>query len=333
MLVVVGLGLLAYGLLGYGLPLAEAGHINCGDVLKGTHELDANIGPCATAPALTLDGGKLEMQGFTVSCADDALADGIVMTGAVAKLKGPGTVAGCIIGVDVQGRASTVERITVENNATGISIVGDANLEINNNLAFQNRDGFMILGRDNKLTENIADSNRGDGFQTFGDDNTLSRNLASRNGDNGFTIALFSSGNTYRQNTAIANTANGFEIVGGRKNELQVNNATFNGSHGFLLLGFATDNKLTDNIASHNGDGYSILGKDNKASGNLAVFNAGAGLGVAGQDNTIKKTTAVDNGIVDLLDHNLNCDNNTWRRNFGGSRIDVGNPPPSRCIK
>jgi parallel beta-helix repeat protein len=217
MLVVVGLGLLAYGLLGYGLPLAEAGHINCGDVLKGTHELDANIGPCATNPALTLDGGKLEMQGFTVSCADDALTDGIVMTGAVAKLTGPGTVAGCSIGVGVQGRASTVEHITVENNATGISIDGDANLKINNNLAFQNREGFIIMGRDNKLTENIADSNRVDGFQTFGDDNTLSRNLASRNGDNGFIITWFSSGNTYRNNTAIANTANGFEIVGGKK--------------------------------------------------------------------------------------------------------------------
>jgi parallel beta-helix repeat protein len=100
-----------------------------------------------------------------------------------------------------------------------------------------------------------------------------------------------------------------------------------------LLRSPATDNELTNNIASDNRDGYSILGQDNKASGNLAVFNAGAGLGVAGQDNTIRKTMAFNNGIVDLLDHNPNCDNNNWRKNFGGSRIDVGNPPPSKCIK
>ncbi|HSA80692.1 MAG TPA: hypothetical protein VLE23_07695, partial [Geminicoccaceae bacterium] len=75
--------------------------VECGDVVTGVERLDRDL-ICTTPddPALTIDGGSLNLNGFTVVC--DGTSVGILLQGSGARLRG-GAVTGCVLAVHVAG--------------------------------------------------------------------------------------------------------------------------------------------------------------------------------------------------------------------------------------
>lgn len=204
---------------------AHAGaQLPCGTVIGRGEQmtLTGDVGPCDNddAAALRVDGGSLDLGGFTVSCADmDADADlpqGVVLFGKKATLRN-GRIVGCSNGVGLAGSGKhLVENVTV----TGSS-----------------DDGFDIAeGTKNKLNNNVASQNASDGYYVRTSKNKLTGNTASQNGDDGFTIAAGGNKNKLSGSTATNNADDGFEIDGS-KNKLLATTATQNGESGIDLDG------------------------------------------------------------------------------------------------
>jgi len=260
---------------------AEAAHIVCGQTLGpgGLFVLDSNVGPCDDpGPAIEVESATLDLNGFTVSCADtnanNILPDGIVLIDSKAVVLN-GTVSGCNDGVLVEGfrdqSKHRVENVTSDANANngffidadgvtligntatnngnhGFKIHGDANASISNRATNNGSNGFFILFRKNKLVSNTSTSNGDNGFFIDGDQTTVINNTANNNSNDGF--AIFSGQRKFAGNRASANGNNGFAIFGGN-NKLLRNMATDNGNDGFQIGD--DSNRLTKNVAENNG--------------------------------------------------------------------------------
>jgi hypothetical protein len=284
--------------------------VSCGDVITGDAMMTADLVCGLNDPALTVNGGALDMNGHRIS---GCLGDGIVLAGNAAQLQ-DGSVDGCNIAVRVEGggghqiRAVVASdsildgfRITssgnklantsaVGNGDDGYDIAGDRNtLKANgglNNFAA----GFRLSGARNKLNENLASSNGGDGYTATGDGNKLIRNLSESNGGRNFLIS--GDENQLSQNSAVRSTFEaGIEIVGD-KNKLSKNVVVNSGNgndSGFLIAG--NENRLGKNSSSFNTDaGFEIGGSDNVLAACKAIDNAGVGIEVtAGAANGIKR--------------------------------------------
>jgi parallel beta helix pectate lyase-like protein len=197
--------------VGAGQRIATA--IACGDVLGpgGNFKLTADLGPCATNPALTVIGpAKLSGKFHTVTCANPA-NNGIVITGKKGALKEV-KVEGCNVGVSVAGTGGhLVQHVAATDNP------GD--------------DGFGVESSGNTLNNNHAADNGNNGFHVDGSKNFLMKNISERNGLAGFLLSTVgATSNQLLRNEAMNNLNNGIRVdINGTKNTLNKNTARGNG--------------------------------------------------------------------------------------------------------
>lgn len=156
------------------------------------------------------------------------------------------------------------------------------------------------------------------------------------------TITNFGSGIDFEQvshssvvGVTVTNTLDGILVLGGltvgcgaacpsTKNDLHGNSVA--GSFVGFGLQAATDNSLRDNNVTNTGFGIALAdsttGNDvraNTTNNNFAVGIIVGFFGTNATNNDITHNTALDNGSVDLVDANPNCDSNTWQHNTFGT--------------
>jgi parallel beta-helix repeat protein len=172
-----------------GTPDARA-QVGCGDTVGPgqTATLTGDVGPCDdVGAAITVDGGTLDLGGFTVSCADtdgdNALPVGIQVEGTKAQVRN-GTVTGCYNGVRVDGSGKAV--------VTGVNASQNAT------------DGVQIRSDKNKVTATTATGNADEGFDVLGSKNKVIGNTATGNGSDGIDV-----GSSARKNKVIRNVSTG----------------------------------------------------------------------------------------------------------------------------
>ena len=185
-----------YGILG-GLagclvaPDAWA-QVACGDKIGPgqTVTLTGNVGPCDdVGAAVTVDGGTLDLGGFTLSCSDtdgdNALPIGILLTGQKAQVRN-GTVTGCYDGVRIEGGGkAVVSGVTASQNANdGVQIQTDKNKVTGSTTAGNGDEGIEVFGSRNKIIANTVTGNGSDGIDVGGSTrkNKILRNVATGNG-------------------------------------------------------------------------------------------------------------------------------------------------------
>jgi parallel beta-helix repeat protein len=315
----VGLG----ALTALGSP-APAHAIACGDTLgpRGSAVLDGDLA-CAVSPALTIVGPfTLNLHGSTISCIEGnaGTGTGIEVTGIGARVR-DGTVADCAKGVVVEGNGRhELKQLSV----TSPNVTGDDGI------------GFQVKSDRNRFVEDAVTDYAGEGFR-LGDDgvpanrNALIHNEATGNANHGFRVRI-GQHNLLLLNSADHNAAEGFRAQDGG-NRFIANTAVGNGDEGFrvrdepaqsnLLLGnTAEDNGLEPcTLSGDNPDanpGIAIVddAANNQIRNNIAEGNCvGIVVGPGSLNNRVIKNTALGSRLVDLADGNLDCDDNTWRRN------------------
>ncbi|MBI4588421.1 MAG: hypothetical protein HY725_06250 [Candidatus Rokubacteria bacterium] len=166
--VLVLTGLFTLGLLGSPVPVAEAGHISCGDTLGpgGSFVLDSNVGPCGpTGPALRVVGPvQFDLNGFTVSCTTSGQIglDGIVVGGNAATVTN-GTVTNCFAGVVVAGSGrQRIQRVTADGNGNGFYVQSSGNWLHRNTAVNHRATGYFIYAAGVQLKFNLLSDNRAD---------------------------------------------------------------------------------------------------------------------------------------------------------------------------
>lgn len=270
---------------------------SCGEFLKGpgTFTLDSDLGPCSSFGIEVTGPATLNMNGHTVSCANNSSSVGIAVSDEV-TVRG-GTVMNCAEGFHSVGNgASFVENMAI-GNATGFNMLVTKGKLTRNQAIGNDLDGFDILGDSNTLEGNGADNNGGTGFDIVGNDNKLTgKNTADKDGVDGFRIQ--GNSNTLTKNTATNHKSNGFEIEG-IHNKLTSNTSTGNDTNGVLIEN--DFNILKQNTSNENdAGGIVILGS---VDGNLVTRNK-----------------AKNNLVSDLFDENGECTSNQWKKNKFGTK-------------
>ncbi len=215
-------------LIGMLLASPALAQVACGDFIrKGrTVTLTTDVGPCDGLDqdaAIFLDGGTLDLDGRTVSCADvngdGETSQGIGLIGKKSKVMN-GTVVGCRNGVFLAGAGKHLVRNVVvrgsaddgldTNAAAPKNTIRDSTFEQNGN------DGIHLRSDKNKLRGNTASQNVEDGIDlvSTADKNTLIANTATGNGDDGIEIG--GTKNKVINCTSTANAEDGIDFAGPR---------------------------------------------------------------------------------------------------------------------
>ena len=86
------------------LAAGPAMAVECGDVITRSARLDRDLICTTDGPALKIQGGSLDLNGFTVVCdqAEDQARVGVLLEGHGARLR-DGAVTGCFLAVHVAG--------------------------------------------------------------------------------------------------------------------------------------------------------------------------------------------------------------------------------------
>lgn len=284
---------------------SQAAAQSCGDTLGpgGQFQLTADIGPCDddAGPALTVNSAVLDLNGFTITCADTdmdlALPNGIEAVGAKAIIVN-GTVTGCDRGVVLAGtgkhRVGLVEVTASESD--GFQVDSDKNILALNSAGGNGENGFQVDGDGNALFQNVADgSGDFDGIEVNGERNKLLVNACTNN-DHGFDIH---GARTTMVSNLAGNNRNGF-FVHGPDSKLVRNTAVANIEYGFHLAPVTGGLKFVKNFASSN-------------SGSGILLNMPA-------DAIVKavKNESIDNHIVtgfDIEDLTPGCGSHVWKKN------------------
>lgn len=263
--------------------------VDCGDVIVAVEELAADLGPCATDPALTIQGGSLQMRGHTVSCLVGTEV-GILMLGEKGKVS-EGLVTGCGDGVVVAGTgAHTLEDVVAASNlGDGFEVSGDENkLKACASVDNAAGNGFVVEGSGHLLQDCSAVGNGLDGFAIEGGPGKYLNNVAAGNGDDGFAVD-FTGARARRiavQNLAAGNGGSGFEVVEGERGRFG-GSATGNAYDGYVVAG-ALLTRVSKAVAIGNGaSGVVVTGGSATVDAALAIDNASSGvsMNVSGRGN------------------------------------------------
>jgi nitrous oxidase accessory protein NosD len=261
--------------------------VECGDVVTRHARLDRDL-ICPSDPALTVDGGSLNLGGFTVTC--DQTVVGILLEGSRARLRN-GAVTGCELAVWVAGAGNhRIQRLTASASNQGVFIESDGNrLTRSNILRGLNDAAVQVNGSDNHVRFNDIAGSLDQGFEINGNDNRITDN---RIGGVAEGVQLAGDGNLVSRNAIIGATERGVEVRAG--------------AH------VISDNLIADGAE----DGIALLdaGNGNEVSRNAILGNVDQGLFVATLENTIEQNRVLRNG-VDLTDATAGCDDNVWRDN------------------
>jgi parallel beta-helix repeat protein len=260
--------------------------VECGEVLTGVERLDEDL-ICTMEPALTLNGGKLDLGGHAVIC--DGTIEGIVLEGDGAQVRN-GAVVGCQFAVLVEGAGNhLVANLTAsvqdpvpddDPGAEGLRVSSDGNRLVGNRVLLGGTNAIRIdvMGDGNYVVGNtVGGSQRG--IRIDGTENNVVDNL-------------------------IGGVAEGIEVRGA-SNLIKGNQIAGAIDQGIELRG--ADNRVFGNLAVDAvGDGISIFSNDNLILGNGVFSNGDDGIIVVATfgNNRILNNRALGNGI-DLTDQNV----------------------------
>lgn len=268
--------------------------VACGDTITGNAILSSDL-LCSTNPALTVDGGRLDMNGFTVEC--DNSGDGIVLLGKNSRLAN-GTVIGC---------------------EDGVKLLGDGGHHVNNVTSTDNdEEGFAIRSDNNHLVDCRASNNGDEGFSIDSDNNQLVGCTSSENDDG---ILVTGDANHIVNCTVDDNADAGIKLRSGERNHVVGNLIRGeNGDEGISIGGGADKNKINANIIEDMGDEGILIrsnNDDNKVSGNQVLNSDKEGIKIdaSAEGNQITGNTSIGSGNDDLFDGNVDCDENRWKGN------------------
>jgi parallel beta-helix repeat protein len=269
--------------------------VECGEVVTGRARLDRDL-ICTTDPALTVAGGLLDLDGFTVACDHPPNAEGVgvLLEGSGARLRN-GAVTGCFLAVHVAGEGGhTVRRVTASAADRGV---------------FVESDGNRVL--DSQILRALDDA----AVQVNGSDNLLRGNTVAGAGDQGFEI----NGNDNRVvDNRIGAVAEGIQLTGERNRVLrnQIIAATDRGIDVRGLVEPTGAHVITGTLIVDGVDGIALLenSNGNLISRNTIYGNSDQGIFVGTLDNTIEHNQALLNR-ADLQDNTPGCDANLWRDN------------------
>jgi hypothetical protein len=259
--------------------------VECGDTITRSARLERDLVCADDDPALVIQGGSLDLNGFTVTC--DRTVVGVLLEGKGARL-GDGAVTGCELGVWAAGSGDhRIDRLTVSASNQGIFIESDGNrLSHSNVLRGLNDAAVQVNGSNNHLRLNsLAGAHTA--FEINGNDNRI---IGNRMGAVAEGIQLMGNGNQVARNDIIGTTDRGVEVR--------------EGAH------LIKDNLIADGTA----DGIAVFSDGSEVTRNLILGHADQGLFVSGFANTLEKNRVLLNG-TDLTDATLDCDENLWRDN------------------
>jgi parallel beta-helix repeat protein len=272
--------------------------VECGDVITGSARLDRDL-ICTDDPALTIDGGLLDLGGFSVVCdhpppVPPALSIGILLEGQGARLRG-GAVTGCALAILVAGDGGhTVRRVTASALNQGVFIESDGNRLFDSHVLRGLEDAAVqVNGSDNLLRGNAIAGSNDEGFEINGNDNRI---VGNRIGGVAEGVQLEGERNRVLHNEIVGPTDRGVEVRG---------LAEVTGAH---VIAF---NLIVDGV-----DGIALLenSNGNQIRRNAIYGNSDQGIFVGTLDNTIERNQALLNA-VDLQDNTPGCDDNLWRDN------------------
>lgn len=283
---------------------AHAAGVACGQVITQSTTLDADVGPCPGhgviigADNITLDLGGHTVFGATAATSDSSGIHVGVRNRVVIR---NGTVRGFGNGVALLygGSAHTVERLVVlDNRCDGILLVGSYFSTVRSNEVRGNGcDGVPVVGSvSNTIEGNLIAGNGHHGvhFRQGGlssranNSNMLRSNVISGNGADGVALGTFAGNNSVVGNSIADNAQSGVHVYVFSHDQccslIQGNQLARNGTYGVVI-----DENRPFGQPAHLG--IRVIG--NRASGN---------------------------GLFDLADFNVNCDENTWSGNTFGTR-------------
>jgi hypothetical protein len=261
--------------------------VECGEVITTSARLDRDL-VCTTEPALTVDGGSLNLGGFVVVC--EATEVGIELVGRRASLRN-GAVTGCSLAILVGGGGGhLVQDVTGSASNQGVLIASDGNRLLRSRILRGSGDAAVqVDGNDNQLRFNDVAGSDDQGFEVNGSDNHIEDNAIGGVAEG---VQLAGDGNRVLRNQIIGATDRGVEVRAGG-HEIAFNLIADGGADGIALLDTGNGNHLHRN----------------------AVFgNADEGLEVATLDNRIERNRVLLNG-TDVQDSAPECDDNVWRDN------------------
>ena len=321
-------------------PGAQA-QVVCGDVLVGgTHTMTADITGCATNPAVTLDGARLEMDGFEISGC--TAGDGVLMTGGAARLEN-GSVSGCQDGVvldvggihrvtyvrsgDHSGSAFYVQSararllyVRADKSAIGIEIETGADLvSIDRSSAVGNTEGLVVRGDKAFVEHTVVARCSGTGITVDGDRSKF------------YDVALFESPivingdrNRFKYMLSVGDLSEVGADVTGVENKIE-RSQIHNYGTGVKLAGSDNDVRHVV-VAGGSAEGIGVTGPSrNDMRDNFVTDNVGDGIAVlsGAGDTTVRNNVSTGNsGSFDLRDDNPGCGTNSWVNNVEDTTND-----------
>jgi hypothetical protein len=280
-----------------GLLAGPALAVECGDEITGTARLDRDL-ICATGddPALTLNGGTLDLGGFAVVC--DGIEVGILLEGRGAHLR-DGAVTGCELAVWLAGAGGhLVQGVTASASNQGVLIdeESDGNRLLRSRVLRGSNDAAVQVDGDrNQLRFNDIAGSDDQGFEVSGNDNRIEDNAIGGVAEG---VQLAGDANRVLRNHIIGATERGVEVrAGGHE----------------IAFNLIADGPIAE--GGGGADGIALLddGDGNHVHHNAVFSNADEGIEVATSDNRIERNHVLLNG-TDLLDSTADCDN-LWRDN------------------
>jgi parallel beta-helix repeat protein len=277
------------------MAAAPALAVECGETVTGRARLDRDL-VCTTDPAVTVDGGRLDLNGFTVVCdhAPDQPSVGILLEGSGARLR-DGAVTGCLVAVHLAGEGGhTVRRLTASATNQGVLIESDGNRLLDSHILRAPEDAAVqVNGSDNLLRGNLVAGGGDQGFEVNGNDNRI---VDNRIGAEAEGVQLRGVRNHVLRNQIIGAADRGIDVRG---------TEAPTGAH--VIIG----NLIVDGV-----DGIALLesSNGNRISRNAIYGHSDQGIFVGTFDNTIQRNRVLLNR-VDLQDNTPGCDDNLWQGN------------------
>ena len=276
--------------------------VECGEVITGFARLERDL-ICTNDPALTVDGGVLDLGGFTVVCdhpppEPPAMSIGVLLEGSGARLRG-GAVTGCFLAVHVAGDGGhTVRHLTASAADRGVFVESDGNRVFDSQVLRALEDAaIQVDGSDNLLRGNFIAGAGDQGFEINGSDNRI---VDNRIGGVAEGVQLLGERNRVLRNQIVGATDRGIDVRG------LVAPPEATGAHVII------DNLIADGV-----DGIALLenSNGNLISRNTIYSNSDQGIFVGTFDNTIERNQVLLNR-VDLQDNTADCDDNLWQDNI-----------------
>lgn len=273
------------------LAIGPALAVECGETVTGRARLDRDL-VCTTDPALTVDGGRLDLNGFTVVCdhAPDQPSVGVLLESRGARLR-DGAITGCVVAVWVGGSGGHIVReVTASASNQGVFVESDGNRLLDSHV-LRGRDdaAVQVDGSNNLLRANDLVGSLDQGFEINGNDNRI---VGNRIGGVVEGIQLMGDGNHVLRNQIIGATERGIEVRQGA-HVIKRNLIADGGLDGVALLSDGHGNEISRNAIYGHGDQGLFVGTfDNTLEGNRVLLNA-----------------------IDVTDATPDCDANLWRNN------------------